>query len=151
MTRNLNGIGTTYYGRCRFRADGSFETTAWIVLIWVPIFPLRTVRAMRIPSADQTNGITSITGLHEIERVSLNFMQIFRTYCAFLLCIFWLLIVGALILAIPTGDSSWVLAIKLTIIPFTLVIPQYFIYLWRRQAEAKSTGRTVPRSFLSEE
>jgi hypothetical protein len=44
MAYTLNGIGTTFYGQRDFRADGTFITTEWLVLVYVPLIPFRSLR-----------------------------------------------------------------------------------------------------------
>src|SRR5262249_30662983 len=40
----LQGFGTTFYGARDFHSDGSYITTEWMVIGWVPIIPLRSLR-----------------------------------------------------------------------------------------------------------
>jgi hypothetical protein len=40
----MNGCGTSLYGRRDFEPDGSFVTTKWFVVFFVPIFPLASIR-----------------------------------------------------------------------------------------------------------
>ncbi|MFZ6642540.1 hypothetical protein ACO0LL_22635 [Undibacterium sp. TC4M20W] len=44
MARTINGIGTTFYGKCKFHPDQSFITTKWVVLVYIPIVPLASYR-----------------------------------------------------------------------------------------------------------
>jgi hypothetical protein len=44
MAYTLNGIGTTFYGQRDFRADGTFITTEWLVLVYFPLIPFRSLR-----------------------------------------------------------------------------------------------------------
>jgi hypothetical protein len=46
MPRSGNGTGTAYYGRSSERDDGSYVTTVWIVIFYLPIFPLRSERVL---------------------------------------------------------------------------------------------------------
>ncbi|MDA0268606.1 MAG: hypothetical protein O2890_15500 [Cyanobacteria bacterium] len=48
MPFNVNGIGTTYYGRRDFRPDGSYVTTEWAIFLMLPIAPLCTFRVWPI-------------------------------------------------------------------------------------------------------
>jgi len=41
---SLNGFGTTFYGKREFRKNGSFITTEWIVLAYIPLIPIRSLR-----------------------------------------------------------------------------------------------------------
>ena len=44
LARSFNGIGTSVYGKRSFQPDGSYITTLWIVLGWVPVIPLKSFR-----------------------------------------------------------------------------------------------------------
>src|SRR5437868_12572761 len=44
MAFAFNGIGTKYYGEADRGLDGSYTTTEWIVILWLPLLPLRSVR-----------------------------------------------------------------------------------------------------------
>lgn len=46
--RSFNGFGTAIYGQREFWPDGSFLTTKWIVLLWIPIIPLGSTRVKKI-------------------------------------------------------------------------------------------------------
>lgn len=41
----LNGIGTKYYGQ-RMLPDGTYITTKWFVMLYVPLFPLGSIRVL---------------------------------------------------------------------------------------------------------
>lgn len=45
VARSFAGCGTTLYGKRDFHYDGSYLTTKWITLFWVPVFPLASIRA----------------------------------------------------------------------------------------------------------
>jgi hypothetical protein len=45
MAFTLNGIGTTHYGRRRL-SDGTYITTEWVVIAFVPLLPLRSLRVL---------------------------------------------------------------------------------------------------------
>jgi hypothetical protein len=40
----LQGIGTTFYGQRDFRRDGTYITTEWLVFIFIPVLPIRSLR-----------------------------------------------------------------------------------------------------------
>jgi hypothetical protein len=46
MPRSFNGCGTRYYGSRDKNPDGSYVTTVWVTLIFVPIIPLRSYRVL---------------------------------------------------------------------------------------------------------
>ena len=41
---SFNGTGTRVYGKRDFLTDGSFVTTKWISFLWLPLFPLSSMR-----------------------------------------------------------------------------------------------------------
>lgn len=49
MPSNVNGFGTKYYGQRDFRADGSYITTNFFCLAFLPIIPLHSVRVIPDP------------------------------------------------------------------------------------------------------
>lgn len=52
--RSHNGIGTTVYGKRDFHSDGSFVTTKWVIFLWIPLFPLCSMRVRRVQSTNLT-------------------------------------------------------------------------------------------------
>ena len=44
LGRSFNGFGTSIYGKRNFQRDGSFTTTQWIILFWIPFIPLKSFR-----------------------------------------------------------------------------------------------------------
>jgi hypothetical protein len=41
---SINGIGHSYYGKGDFEGDGTFTSTKWIIFVYFPIVPLKSVR-----------------------------------------------------------------------------------------------------------
>lgn len=46
MPSNINGFGTKYYGQRDFRSDGSYVTTNFFCLGFLPVVPLHSVRVI---------------------------------------------------------------------------------------------------------
>lgn len=44
--QSYNGFGTGIYGKRDFSPDGSFVTTQWIILFWLPIIPIKSMRVL---------------------------------------------------------------------------------------------------------
>jgi len=49
MPSSVNGFGTKYYGQRDFRPDGSYVTTKFFCLAFLPIIPLHSVRVIPDP------------------------------------------------------------------------------------------------------
>ena len=48
MALSFNGFGTTYYGYALQEPDGSYVVTEWIIVLFLPIIPLRSKRVWEI-------------------------------------------------------------------------------------------------------
>ena len=63
VAQSYQGCGTGIYGKRDFQPDGSFVTTQWIVVFWLPIAPLKSMRLLRLrsgaPGATDGNRATS--------------------------------------------------------------------------------------------
>ena len=46
MAFTFNGIGTTYYGQRDFGPEGSYVTTEWFVVLFVPLIPIKSLRVL---------------------------------------------------------------------------------------------------------
>jgi hypothetical protein len=42
----FNGVGTAVLGKRDFRPDGTYLTTAWFTILWVPIVPIESYRIL---------------------------------------------------------------------------------------------------------
>jgi hypothetical protein len=78
MAFTLNGIGTTYYGKREGSSDGSYITTEWFVFLYLPLYPIRSLRI--IPRGIYKNYIFySSEGFYSY-KVPLNIKQIRNIY-----------------------------------------------------------------------
>ncbi len=69
MAGSVNGIGTTFYGQSEFDSDGSFVTTKWFVIGFLPLIPLSSTR-VRGAGAE----------LEVIDEVPLHRVQVLKTW-----------------------------------------------------------------------
>jgi hypothetical protein len=58
MAYTFRGFGALHYGKRDFRPDGSYVTTLWIVAMYVPVIPLKSLRL-------RGTGETKFYGLRE--------------------------------------------------------------------------------------
>lgn len=77
MPFTLNGCGTKYYGRRDMAPDGSYVTTEWIVLAYVPLIPVGSFQVLPQGSSYYIVGRST---QYLVRRVSLNWKQIRNTY-----------------------------------------------------------------------
>jgi hypothetical protein len=54
LARSFMGFGTSLYGKRDFRSDGSYTTTKWVTLFWVPVLPLGSLRVGKVRTGSRT-------------------------------------------------------------------------------------------------
>lgn len=103
MAFSFNGLGTCYRGERDFHPDGSYITTEWIVVLFVPLLPLRSFRLIHVPEADEHYIIYSSKKFLIVERQPIHTRQAFATYGFMLALLAWavLLIWIAAVLGTP--------------------------------------------------
>ena len=48
MAFTINGCGTTFYGSANPHPDGSYVVTTWVVLAYIPLIPLGSMRVLPV-------------------------------------------------------------------------------------------------------
>lgn len=95
MPSTVNGIGTMFHGKDEYESDGSYITTEWITVFWIPIIPIRSLRVRYIEEGER--GLFTISSSrYETHPVKLYKKHIIKYYCL-LICI--ILFIILLILA----------------------------------------------------
>jgi len=90
MAASLNGFGTGYIGQRAFRSDGSYTTTEWIILAFLPVVPLRSHRLIRNPSQDRNLLVYMSHGYVVVETLPIDKRQVLSVYGFFLLYLLWI-------------------------------------------------------------
>lgn len=78
MPYAFNGVGTTYYGNRDPEPDGSYITTEWLVVGYVPLLPLRSFRVLLTEEAHYA--VYRSSARYETRRVPLCWRQVGNTY-----------------------------------------------------------------------
>jgi len=95
MAFAFNGIGTKYYGEADEGLDGSYTTTEWIVILWLPLLPLRSVRVTGRKGAnyDSLGSLRWSNRKFEAREAALNVRQVAIGYActALVVLVVWLL------------------------------------------------------------
>ncbi len=81
---NIYGIGTTLYGRDEKQSDGSYVTTKWVILFFVPIIPLGS---FRIFSQTMKPTLGTIATKHFAIAWPLNKKQVVKAYSVTLIAV----------------------------------------------------------------
>ena len=84
----INGIRTANYGARDFRPDGSYVTTSWFVLVFVPIFPWKSRRIL--PTGNNRFYLVYYSQPYVVaEKLPLNWTQVLCVYGWYAaLCVF---------------------------------------------------------------
>lgn len=90
MPFTFNGVGTSLYGARDFRPDGSYITTEWLVFIYAPVLPLKSMRIIATGN-NRNYFFYASTGYRILERTKLNIHQVFSVYLWFAVvaCSIW--------------------------------------------------------------
>jgi hypothetical protein len=74
----FNGTGTTYHGRSDKASDGSYVATEWFMVVYIPIFPIRSFR-MR-PVSGGTFAVVYSSQKYQMEPAPVHWKQVRNTY-----------------------------------------------------------------------
>ena len=79
----FQGIGTAYYGKTNYSGK-SYVTTEWFVLLLFPIFPLKSLRVIKLSKQEKNYiiGSSSVVNYKILQRIPIknNISQIVKTY-----------------------------------------------------------------------
>src|SRR6266436_1535981 len=78
MAFTFHGIGTMVYGERDYWPDGSFVTTEWFVIAWVPLLPVISKRIGYTRNSDYA--VYDASGYWVYEMSPLNRKQVLFTY-----------------------------------------------------------------------
>lgn len=120
MAFSINGFGTTFYGQADFEPDGSYVTTKWIILCYLPVIP---TGSLRVRYASQSNGFFSTgTNYQVIMDYPINIAQVIRIW-AYVFCLF-----AVLSLFSNDSNSDW----KLGLLGAMILLPHISRWFARR-------------------
>lgn len=125
MAYSFQSFGTKFYGKRDFRQDGTYVTTEWFVLAWIPIIPLRSVR-VREGHYDDSSSYPLISQKQEYQVFQVTrpkLKQVLSTYAFFCLLGTW--IIWSLEWQYRTGVNHWIWPL-VAIVP----VPLPFLLRW---------------------
>jgi hypothetical protein len=124
MANSFNGIGTTFFGKSKFAADGSFVTTKWFVVGFFPLVPLGSLRVRDLGTSGMPF-LSRTTEYDVLEELPVDWMQVLRTwiYAAFIVS----LVVGV-------AASDWPPAMKVLTMLAGVLLPHALRFAAARSA-----------------
>ena len=79
---NFAGCGTKLYFASKKLEDGSFVTTQWFIIFFIPIFPIQSYRIIKGSETTQFSGvyISSSTNIYVIENLRIEWGHVLKAY-----------------------------------------------------------------------
>lgn len=150
---SLRGTGTMFYGECDYRQDGSYITTRWITLIYVPLWPISShrvrykgTRAGRFLHGADDDYVCDYSRRRHVG-------QVLRIYLGSLFLAFvWFPLMFTASMVVPDDPSHINLIL---VIVAGAGLPVLFIFAWRGLAQRRAlpveaTGHGRGRSAVSD-
>ena len=117
---SINGFGTTFYGECDYQPDGTYLTTYWIILAFVPVIPLYSARIIQTESSFLAGG-----SLYHYQKLPIHWPQVMRVWgfaagvaLGFAAC---LVLIGS----IPGAQDKGYAAILMVYLAGVLLLPHF--------------------------
>ena len=140
------GCGTKFYGSLEKLGDGSYITTKWITLFYIPILPVGSCRVIKRNSAIYNAGyvITESTEFSILEFLRLNLLQVISVYAAIFIICAW----AAMFISVAAHvdiDNNMVLQIVMI---STLILSPGISFVYARKANRNPVGWALAGFFL---
>jgi hypothetical protein len=131
----IQGFGTTFVGQRDFEADGSYITTEWVVLLFIPVVPLRSLRVKEAASGG--NPFVSTQSYRVYRKLPLHLKQV--------LCVY-----GFLALFIGLGMLAAIVSPHLpryvgNTVSTVLILGVPLLVVWRLRSRAKKRILVAPQ------
>jgi hypothetical protein len=136
MAFTVRGIGAMHYGKRDFRPDGSYVTTLWFVVAYVPIVPIQSKR-WRSTGQTKFYGLGTRRTYVLIEKTKPHLQQVLSTYAFFAVEV-------ALFIAAMKLDNWWLA------LPGLLLLGVPFLLRKRAHEEMKAQSERVAMGFSPE-
>jgi hypothetical protein len=126
MPRSTNGIGTVHYGRSAETEDGSYITTVWFTIFYLPICPIRSERILPLSLSERD--LNTEFRYASLMPAPLDWPQVARTYLVGWSILAWYGLGGFLLGHLPTRveDKMPLPALGWLVLPFAV------LFVWQK-------------------
>ncbi|WP_050028350.1 hypothetical protein [Verrucomicrobium sp. BvORR034] len=135
MPGSFNGIGTAFYGERNYQLNGSYITTEWIILFYLPIIPIRSLRIARNPQDDVHAVAYHSESYYVLNREPLCWAQVFSTYGFIVATIAWIL--GVFVGYMNLSDTWKENELLMIIGGIIVAAAPFFLLVWLRHRSKK--------------
>jgi L-asparagine transporter-like permease len=132
MAYTFRGIGAMRYGQRDFRTDGSYVTTLWFVVFYVPVVPLKSIRVRRTGDT-KYYGLTRRYVEEVLQQPTLDWTQIISVYA-------WFAALITLLLEARMRESWWLVSPILLLLGLPWLLRKRAIERVKAEAERQSMG-----------
>jgi len=122
-----------HYGKRDFLADGSYITTLWFVVFYLPIYPIKSVR-LRATGETKYYSMRRVPVIEEIKQSQVNRTQVMSVYA-------WFATEFAVLITAKIWESRWML------LPAVIVVGLPFLLRKRAQEKVKAEGERKAMGF----
>lgn len=154
MAFTFNGIGTAFFGKRDFAADGSYVTTEWVCFL-IPIIPIRSLRVHY--QAREHSGFPGVVS-HSSDSYAVyhktrpNVKQVLSVYGFMGVFVSWAYLAGRVAIklnprAFDTNSGLWIMVLM-------WLIPALLPWFLRRRARQKLmlvAGKTARTEIVHDE
>ena len=78
MPKSINGTGSMFYGHNDVAPDGSYTTTEWITIFWIPLLPISSFRVLQ--KGDPKDHLLYSSEEFYYRHISLDLKHILKVY-----------------------------------------------------------------------
>jgi len=135
MPGSFNGIGTAFYGERNYHLNGSYITTEWVILFYLPVIPIKSLRIARNPQGDVHAVVYHSESYYVLSREPLCWAQVFSTYGFIIATIAWILGVSVGYMKLP--DNWKENELPMIIGSIIVAAAPFFLLLWLRHRSKK--------------
>jgi len=124
MANSFNGIGTSFYGQSRFEEDGSFVTTKWFIIGFVPIIPMASARVKYLG----TSGVpffSRTSNFEMLKELPVDGLQVLKTWA-------YVVFIIALVTGILSSDKPPIF--KIIVVAVGVFLPHMLRFVARKMA-----------------
>jgi hypothetical protein len=132
MAYTFRGIGAMNYGKRDFRVDGSFVTTLWFVVFYVPVIP---IHSKRIVSTGEIKyfALKRVPTVVVQEKTPPHGLQVLCVYA-------WFAAVLAPLITAKIEDNLWIALPALLILPLPWLLRKRAVDRIRAEVERQKLG-----------
>ena len=136
MAASFRGFGTKYFGEADIRLDGSFVTTEFLILLHLPVAPLKSFRLKRLSRG--TDLIIKSETFAIVEKLPIQWLQVVRIYLLIICMGGWVIAALWILDQGPDrmGRASVLGAIFIMVASFSFVVgPPALAHWWFKRWE----------------